>query len=282
MMQSYDASNFSYNFVKLKSHGHYIFKYVLYTSYRGRIMIPTKACRTLLSQFVSQGNFPKTQFESLREMLLSSCPSIVPFLDWLVRSYDDVSVYPRSIKVLLKAFAASSSVCGFVPSSELLHTLLKEIVEGIVISRHPSKLKVLQEECPLLFNALSDIKESTFPKSWYPVVKDLIKKSSEPFSAIVSSSLSTSSEQLSGGLQGISFFPILPVIRARGLYAADNCKPKEQNVCTKNHPSHSLFLPGLFTVFCPHGNYYQFCREVYFIKLPNYEKDIRIMLKCGL
>ena len=248
-------------------------------------MIPTKACPTLLCQFVSQGNFSTTQFENLREMLLYSCPSIVPFVDWLVCSYDDVSAYPHSIKVLLKAFAASSSVCGFVPLSESLHTLLKEIVEGIVISRHPSKLKVLQEECPLLFNVISDVKESTFPKSLYPVIKDLIKKSGEPFSDVASSSsLSYSSKQLSGGLQGISFFPILPVIRARGLYAADNCRPKEQNVCTKNHPSHSLFLPGLFTVFCPHGNHYQFCREFYLIKKPtcNYEKHTRIKLKCEL
>ncbi len=217
-------------------------------------MIPTKACRTLLRQYISGAQFTITQMESLREMLLTACPSIIPFLEWLTRAYDDVSDCPRSIKILVKAFAACSSVCGFVHPSESLHTLLNEIVGGLVISQHPSKLEILQEECPLLFNAFADIQESTFPRSWHPVLTDLIKKSSEPFSTAHSSSPTPIySEQLSDHHQGIGFFPNLPPIRSRGVYAADNSRHKE-DICTKNHPSHSLFLPGLFTIFCPHGN----------------------------
>ncbi|XP_028418966.1 uncharacterized protein LOC114544566 [Dendronephthya gigantea] len=196
--------------------------------------------------------------ESLREMLLTACPSIIPFLDWLTRAYDDVSESPRSVKILVKAFAASSSVCGFVHPSETLHTLLNEIVGGLIISQHPSKLELLQEECPLLFNAFSDIEESTFPRSWYPILTDLIKKSSEPFSTASSSSPPpVSSEQPSGHPQEIAFFPNLPIIRSRGVYAADKYRRRE-DICTKNHPSHSLFLPGLFTIFCPHGINYGF------------------------
>jgi hypothetical protein len=75
-------------------------------------MIPNKACRTLLHQFISSGQFITIQMEGLREMLNSSCPSIIPFLDWLTRANDDVNDILRSIKVLVKAFAACSAVCG--------------------------------------------------------------------------------------------------------------------------------------------------------------------------
>lgn len=212
-------------------------------------MIPTKACRTLLHQFISGAQFSTAQMESLREMLRSSCPSIIPFLDWLTCAYDDVTGIPRSIKVLVKALAACSAVCGFVHPSESLHTLLNEVVGGLIISQHPSKLKLLQEECPLLFNSFSDIQESTFPTSWHPVLTDLVKKSSEPFSTPMSSPPSSAPAVT----QDIAFFPNLPTVRPREVYAADNCRRREDS-CTKNHPSHSLFLPGLFTIFCPHGN----------------------------
>ena len=223
-----------------------------YTSYKSRIMIPTKACQTLLHQFISGAQFSASRMESLREMLLLFCPSIIPFLDWLTCAYDNIGEAPRSIKVLVKALAACSAVCGFVYPSESLHTLLNEVVGGLNISQHPSKLKLLQEECPLLFNTLSDIQESTFPTSWHPVLTDLVGKSSQPFSATLMSPPSCA-EQLCDHAQGIAFFPNLPVVRCRGVYAADNDRQREDS-CSKNHPSHSLFLPGLFTIFCSHGN----------------------------
>ncbi len=103
-----------------------IFNFSIYISYRSRIMIPpTKACRTLLHQYISGAQFTTTQMESLCEMLLTTCPSIILFLEWLTHAYDDVSDCPRSIKILVKVFAACSFVCGFVHPSESLHTLLK-------------------------------------------------------------------------------------------------------------------------------------------------------------
>jgi hypothetical protein len=130
-----------------------------------------------------------------------------------------------------------------------LHTLLYEVVEVLVISQHPSKLKLLQEQCPLLFNSFSDIQESTFPTSWHPVLTDLVEKSSEPFFTPMPSTPPSAPPDT----QDIAFFPSLPAVRSRGVYVADNCRGREDS-CTKNHPSHSLFLPGLFTIFFQHGN----------------------------
>ena len=102
-------------------------------------MIPNRACRNLLKRFVSGSCLSPSEYENLRQMLLSECPSILPFLEWVSNAYDDATDFPRSIKVLVKALAASSSVCGFIHPFESLHNLLNEIVGGLAISHHPTK-----------------------------------------------------------------------------------------------------------------------------------------------
>ena len=215
-------------------------------------MISSRACRNVLKRFVTGSPLSPSEYESLRQMLLDECPSILPFLEWVANAFDDAADYPRSIKFLVKALAASSSVCGFIHPFESLHNLLNEIVGGLVVSHHPPKLKQLQDECPLLFDVLHDINMPTFPTSWHPMLRQLSIKSMQPFSSS-NSTLSSSAPSSHLSDQGISFFPNLPVVRSRGIFSADSCRQKE-DICNKNHPLHSFFLPGLFTVLCPHGN----------------------------
>lgn len=220
-------------------------------------MIRTKACRELLLKLATGTTFSENQFENLHQMLATTCPSIVPFLDWLMNWYN-ISDYPRSIKILIKALAAPSSVCGFVPHVNSLHSLLKEIIAGLIISQHPSKLKLLQEECPVLFNASHNVNPSSFPTSWHPMLTDLLAKSMAPFSGspVVSSSISDEHSE-----QELHYFPNLPYIRTRWVYTADKDQRKEE-ICNKRHPNHSLFLPGVFTIFCPHGNSIR-CKNIF-------------------
>lgn len=213
------------------------FFFYFYTSHSCCVMISNRACRNVLKRFVSGSRLSPSEYESLRQMLLGECPSILPFLGWVANAYDDATDYPRSIKVLVKALAASSSVCGFIHPFESLHNLLNEIVGGLIISHHPTKLKQLQDECPLLFDALHDISMPTFPTSWHPMPRELSIKSMQPFSSSNSTLSSSSSYHLPD--QGISFFPNLPIVRRRGIFSADNCRQKE-DVCNKNHPLHSF------------------------------------------
>ena len=191
-------------------------------------MIPNRACRNLLKRFISGSHLSPDEDENLRQILFRECPSILSFLDWAATAYDDVNDYPRSIKVLVKALAASSSVCGFIHPFDSLHSLLDEIVEGLLISYHPTKLKQLQDECPVLFNALHDINMPTFPTSWHGMLRELCAKSMQPFSSC-DSPLSSSSSARSDLLpdQSILFFPNLPVVRSREIFSADNCRRKE-------------------------------------------------------
>ena len=190
-------------------------------------------------------------------MLATMCPSIVPFLDLLINRYDNISDYSRSIKILIKVLAAPSLVCGFVPHVNSLHSLLKEIIAGLTTSQYPSKLKLLQEECPVLFNASHNLNPS-FPTSWHPMLTDLLAKSMAPFSGspVVSSSISDEHSE-----QELHYFPNLPYTHTRGVYTADKDQRKEE-ICNKRHPNHSLFLPGVFTIFCPHGNSIR-CKNIF-------------------
>ena len=52
----------------------------------------------------------------------------------------------------------------------------------------------------------------------------------------------------------LSYFPLLPRIRKRSCYKADNnTKADKYSMCTKNYSKHVALSPGIFTLFCPHG-----------------------------
>ena len=52
----------------------------------------------------------------------------------------------------------------------------------------------------------------------------------------------------------IAYFPSLPVVRARGIYVID--KKQQTDMCRKSNCRHSTLLPVIFTIFCPHGNFF--------------------------
>ena len=53
-------------------------------------------------------------------------------------------------------------------------------------------------------------------------------------------------------LQELSYFPHLLPTRTRGVYEADKHLRKAAG-CTKRSSGHPSLLPGIFTLFCPHG-----------------------------
>ena len=53
---------------------------------------------------------------------------------------------------------------------------------------------------------------------------------------------------------GLSFFPSLPKLRGRGNFEKDKEQKVRTETCTKKHTGHPSLLPGVFTMFCEHGN----------------------------
>ena len=51
----------------------------------------------------------------------------------------------------------------------------------------------------------------------------------------------------------IAYFPTLPIVRARGKYSIDK-NYQLADSCRKTSSRHPTLLPGIFTLFCQHGN----------------------------
>ncbi|CAG2219533.1 unnamed protein product [Mytilus edulis] len=53
---------------------------------------------------------------------------------------------------------------------------------------------------------------------------------------------------------GLSYFPSLQKVRRRGQFISDKKRPRmKDDVCSKLSKGHPSLLPGVFTLFCPHG-----------------------------
>ena len=216
-------------------------------------MISSNPCRKLLMKLANNGNLTDHQFTELVQHLTAHCPCIVPFVDWTKKEYETLSESPPSIKALVRAVAASSPVCGLVRPNEDVHSVIRELIDGVNVFGCPSKVKLLHEECPVLFAALRDLTPSVLPRVWRPMFEELLRRSLAPFlNSNPSTSGTSSTSRNDMGTNQLSFFPTLPIRRPRNFYLADSARRKE-DICTKKHPGHSFFLPGIFTLFCPHG-----------------------------
>lgn len=52
----------------------------------------------------------------------------------------------------------------------------------------------------------------------------------------------------------LEYFPSLPQQSQRGIYASDSSRSTEQpKLCEKNFAQHGSLSPGIFTMFCQHG-----------------------------
>ena len=80
------------------------------------------------------------------------------------------------------------------------------------------------------------------------VFHELIKKANAPFLGIP---VNTNPENSQSITDDNAYFPSLPLVRFRGSYVADTRKTSK--VCTKHGTAHPTLLPGIFTLFCSHG-----------------------------
>lgn len=67
-------------------------------------------------------------------------------------------------------------------------------------------------------------------------------------------------------LEELAYFPSLPKVRARGTFEADQHNNKVIK-CTKQSSGHPSLLPGIFTLFCPHGEFNECMHGSYYEQL---------------
>ena len=149
---------------------------------------------------------------------------------------------------LLQALSSTSPVCALVPPTEEVHAILKEMQSSSLIKADIRKMAVLQKEIPVLFKLIEDL--THYPSAaLQPVLGRLMELSLAPFAQKLPelSDLVTDDNCTNNGL---SYFPKLPMVRMRKLYTADGSKP---SICVKKSSRHPTLLPGIFTIYCQHG-----------------------------
>ena len=109
-------------------------------------------------------------------------------------------------------------------------------------------MEMLQKEVPVLFRLSGLGKHGNILVS---IIHTMMEKANAPF-CDPSPSPPSSEKHLS--CPELAYFPCLSTVRQRGSYSSDkaNYKQKEK-LCTKQSHGHPSLLPGIFTLYCQHG-----------------------------
>lgn len=211
------------------------------------MFIPHRRIRSLLKQFAKSG-VSSTEFSELQELLGCNAPSLVDLIQFLDCKQGKFDVYkcPAEWSTFLSALASASPVCGLLHPSERAINLMTKM-KTTCISHNPTDMECLQEEFPVLFEL---VRSNVFPqRQLCLIIEDLIEKSTAPFKTELKADMSPFGTSTA---QELSFFPSLNVCRQRRAYPADGGSAS-QAVCTKKSQGHPSLLPGIFTLYCQHG-----------------------------
>lgn len=226
-----------------------------------RVYLDSAPTRKLLKKYAKGESTEKHYAELL--CLLDKCdPPFSHHLKDLVEAVTEDSkfVAPPTWAPLMKALSTPSPVCALIPFSENIHELINRIIQELPIKNDPYCLQQLSENVPLLFHLVMSTKGDNVCPQLRVVLSDLLTLSAMPFHMSAKSSGQTSftissNSSTDTAENPIAFFPGLPVQRARGLYLVDKQAQKEssQRKCKKLGKGHRTLLPGIFTIFCQHG-----------------------------
>lgn len=151
---------------------------------------------------------------------------------------------PEELRVLVNTLSCSSAVCATFRLSD------KELLKKLLYEKLSSERKYeLQSKIPVLFDFLSSLEQ--IPNYLRPILEEIVVIIERTFVYPINDTMKIGKSADSNN--DLSVFPNFPKIRQRGIYAMD--KLKGESICSKKSTRHSSLLPGIFTVFCPHGRF---------------------------
>lgn len=232
---------------------HYIVTYfIVYCRFVDRVFISTKHVRSLLVQYAYGGEIlgkkkiaplPATDKKELFATLQSSHPGLYAFLEYLD---DGTCKAPSGAQQFLFSLASTSPVCGYIHPTSQVEALIQSLTGGSEIKKNPTEWTALHEHLPLIFQIMEQSSENSCPQQLNCLLADLWEKAQMPFEEnnILDHEIDDDTDEL-------AFFPSLMKCRNRGRYLEDSCKTDPS--CRKSYSGHPTLLPGLFTLYCPHG-----------------------------
>ena len=184
--------------------------------------------------------------DDLVAMLNNHCP----VLAGLLIHFGKVVPCPSACVELLTALSAPSPVCALILHTPEILSLMQMVIDGVEIRKMPEEWKLLRENVPVIYNLICNHSVTSLPDEYKMLAKEMLMKAQTPFLRTERHPLLTLSHPNPGIL---SYFPSESLQKrcSRPTYKSDN-KP-ENRFCTKKYCGHPHLLPGIFTLFCPHG-----------------------------
>lgn len=177
---------------------------------------------------------------------------------------------PYVCSSLFSDLSTMSPVCALLTPIPQVINLMNDLCNGLEVRKFPERWQLLQDSVPILHDLLCKLgpENASLPSEYRPLVIYMVYKAQLPFAA---SPLHPCIPVSAQAKDNHSFFPHLPVLWERRRYKSD--KQKDASCCTKLYRGHPSLLPGIFTLFCPHGPLYiilefiQYDQLVYMITL---------------
>ena len=154
------------------------------------------------------------------------------------------------IWTLIRCLSSTSPACSYFPASQTLQSLMQRLSEGMVIRQEPEAFAQLQNCAPIIFGVLKVLPQVPVSQNLIQLFLELTSKTQLCFS-VEQHTL----DPVDGNDERIdlSFFPSWPKLCKRGQYVKDRQKANPEEECTKAYRGHPNLLPGIFTVYCEHG-----------------------------
>ncbi|XP_053402535.1 uncharacterized protein LOC123544018 isoform X2 [Mercenaria mercenaria] len=225
-------------------------------SFSDRIFLEDAVTRNLLKRFTAdsvRGVKLKPLHELEKHKLLASLKQKSKPLFNIINEIDgDPALLPIYRKFLF-SLASPSPVCSFIRPSESVESLIKAIVSGINIREEPLMWKSIHSSIPVVFEVFEN---QGFTDDMKLLLRELWNIAVLPFISAQEDVEKTTVTYHPD--DELSFFPSLLKYRNRGHFEKDVSRVKRNEQCSKKYAGHPSLLPGVFTLFCPHGICYGF------------------------
>ena len=229
-----------------------IFQYY-YTRFTDRVLLCDAKTRHLLSTFVSTG-LPALEYDSMLSCLQThlTCAIAIIKASAINHHKDETILCKSEWSALISVVSSPSPACATIHPSERVSSLLSTM-ENSDITKDTTSLKVLQEEIPVIFNLIRSL--GYYPKEILaPLLNELSRVAFTAFSLLPVENIQTPATLTEENKVDLAYFPALPRVRVRGVYQADKKASGHGRACRKRSSKHPSLLPGIFTIFCQHGN----------------------------
>ena len=151
----------------------------------------------------------------------------------------------------LFCLASPSPVCSLLRPVTDVQLILKAIGKGVNLKENPTMWNLLHEKIPVLFEIMERYTMCISDK-FIQLLAELWEIAISPF---IDAHEDNNTEENDLNIDELSFFPSLKKYRNRGKFEMDNNRMKKgkSTGCQKRYLGHPSLLPGIFTMFCPHG-----------------------------